>query len=71
MKTLQQFNDQKQRIVARFLKNRDAAIKNEISGKVWCHTPPMIEFWAKWDRKWNKIQKAFDSVWVMVSAKFN
>lgn len=71
MKTIQAFHNQKERITNQFLIKRDMDYVNSISGKVWCHTPEMISFWTKWDKKWNRIQKAFNSVWAGISCQYS
>ena len=71
MNKMQKFNNQKERITKKFLVNRDIDYANSISGKVWVHTSQMINFWAKWDAKWNRIQKAFNSVWARISIQYN
>jgi hypothetical protein len=64
MKTLQQFNSNKEKITNAFLNKRDSAIRN-----FWCHTQAASDFYSYWDAKWNVIQNYFQKQWKEISAQ--
>ncbi len=62
---MQQYLDNKEKIIKAFIAKRDSTPRN-----FWCHTKEATEFYAYWDNKFAVIQAYLQKQWKVTSQNF-